>query len=122
MDGGAGIDTLTYATSGAGVIVTLNLAAFGAAATGADALGDTNKNFENLIGSSDIDALTGNSLKNVIEGGFGADKMDGGAHATGGDTLSYVSRDGVTVTLNLATFVGTPAETRRATKTRTSRT
>jgi Ca2+-binding RTX toxin-like protein len=102
MDGGAGIDTLTYATSGAGVTVTLNLTAFGPAATGGDAAGDTNKNFENIIGTADVDKLIGNSLNNVIEGGDAGDTLDGG---TGIDTVDYsTSDDAIKVYLDGANF------------------
>ncbi len=90
LDGGAhsvgGGDTLSYSSDTAGVQVTLALAAFGAASTGGHALGDTNKNFENLRGGSGNDTLIGNSGNNVIEGGAGADIMHGG---DGVDTLSY---------------------------------
>jgi Ca2+-binding RTX toxin-like protein len=73
---------VSYASSAAGVTVTLN----GATATigsGGDAQGDSIKNFENIIGSGFNDTLTGNGAANVIDGGAGADTMAGGA---GNDT------------------------------------
>ncbi len=103
LDGGAGLDTLSYASSGAGVTVTLNGATEVTQVSAGDAAGDKTKNFENIIGSAGIDILTGDTLANVIEGGAGADILDGKA---GLDTLTYASSGaGVTVTLNGATEV-----------------
>lgn len=89
LDGGAGIDTVSYASATAGVHVSL-------ADTGAqDTLGsghDTLGNFENLTGSAFDDLLTGASGDNVISGG------------AGNDTVSYsAATAGVTVNLGLTT-------------------
>ena len=55
------------------------------------------KNIENLIGSPDIDDLTGDAGDNIIEGGPGGDMLTGGG---GNDTVSYRSSPGkVEVTL-----------------------
>ncbi len=96
LDGGAGIDTLSYADSPqrggdraangyiSGVTVTLNTSAAG---EGTYAQGDTfanGGNFEDLIGSSRDDNLTGDGMANVIDGGGGNDTIMGGG---GADTL-----------------------------------
>ena len=86
MDGGnngAGGDTLSYETSSAGVVVTLNAGA--ATVSGGDAAGDSAINFENLTGSSSVDTLTGNSGANTINGLDGNDIISGGG---GDDRLS----------------------------------
>ena len=89
----------TYAHSAKGV--TVNLATN--VNTGGDALGDKLYSIENLIGSALADRLTGDTGDNVIEGGGGADKIDGGK---GNNTASYAhSAQGVTV--NLTTNVNT---------------
>ncbi len=88
IDGGEGNDTLSYArledTPGP---ITLSGGISG---------------IENIIGSQDDDTITGDTGKNVIEGGEGGDTMiSGGITAEHGkDTLSYASSDaGVRVTL-----------------------
>jgi Ca2+-binding RTX toxin-like protein len=97
--GGAGFDVITYATSGAGVNVSLATGA----ASGGDASGDTFSQIEALKGSTKADVLEGNGLGinslsggkgndtlrgnggfDLLEGGDGNDKIDGG---TGGDSL-----------------------------------
>jgi Ca2+-binding RTX toxin-like protein len=80
LDGGAGTDTLSYASATAGVTVSLALAA--AQITGGAGT-DTVLNFENLTGSNFNDTLTGNSANNLLNGGAGADTLAGG---TGNDT------------------------------------
>ena len=56
------------------------------------------KNFENIIGSPDIDDITGDAGDNIIEGGQGGDRLNGGSD--GMDTVSYRDSDGkVEVTL-----------------------
>ncbi len=104
LDGGAGTDTASYATSGAGVTVNLatNLN------SGGDAQGDILTNIENVTGSAYADVLTGNAGANTLTGGAGddllaglggADTLDGGS---GSDTASYAA-SGAAVTVNLAT-------------------
>ena len=103
LDGGDGIDTLSYEGSGGPVDVALEDNA-PATVSGGDAAGDRATNFENIIGSGQGDNLQGNSDDNriegrdgtdrivggagddVIEGGEGADSIDGGE---GKDTVSY---------------------------------
>lgn len=82
MHGGLGRDTLSYASSNAGVIVNLATGA----ASGGHAQGDTFTMIENLIGSAYVDNLTGDAGDNVIAPGAGIDRSDGGA---GIDTLDY---------------------------------
>src|SRR5262249_17411669 len=86
LDGGGGTDTATYATSSAGVNVSL-MTGLG---IGGDAEGDSLSNFENLTGSGFSDTLEGNSGANVLNGG------------TGIDTVSYEHAIAA-VTVNLAT-------------------
>lgn len=95
LEGGAGNDTLnggnhgaygdtvSYATAGGAVTVSLALTTpqvTGGAGT------DTVSNFENIQGSAGNDTLTGNSFDNVLIGGAGADNLIGGG---GSDTASY---------------------------------
>jgi serralysin len=74
LDGGDGIDTVCYGASGAAV--TINLAS--GVASGGDAAGDTFVSFENILGSSFNDTLTGNAGHNRLDGGAGTDTMVGG--------------------------------------------
>jgi len=98
VDGGAGIDTVSYEAATAGVTVNLSLT------TAQNTVGagtDTLTNFENLTGSAYADTLTGNSAANVLNGGLGNDTLSGGLGAdtlTGGSgTDSFV---GTAATLN----------------------
>jgi Ca2+-binding RTX toxin-like protein len=80
LNGGAGIDTLSYVGSTAAVVIDLG----SNTATGGDATGDMISNFENIMGSSASDILTGNAGDNTIWGGAGNDRITG---AAGFDTL-----------------------------------
>ena len=81
LNGGGGSgDTLSYAGSLAGV--TINIGAN--TAFGGDAAGDTIFSFENILGSSRGDTLTGNTIANILDGSGGDDTLSGGA---GADTL-----------------------------------
>ena len=83
LDGAAGIDTLSYAGDNVGVTVTLNGANPATlSGAGSHAEGDTAKNFENLLGGSGDDELTGDATANVIEGGVGNDTLSGGAQSS----------------------------------------
>ncbi|MFW9621290.1 MAG: M10 family metallopeptidase C-terminal domain-containing protein [Macromonas sp.] len=84
IEGGAGIDTVSYANATAAVTVTL--ASNTAQNTGGAGI-DTLLNIENLTGSKYNDKLTGNAAANVLNGGAGADTMTGG---NGNDTY-YVN-------------------------------
>ena len=81
LNGGLGIDTVSYAAASAGV--TLNLALSTAQNTSAAGT-DTLMSIENLIGSAFDDALSGSNVANLILGGSGNDNLNGGA---GNDTL-----------------------------------
>src|SRR6185369_16387800 len=103
LDGGAGIDTASYADAASGV--TVSLAEHDAQDTGG-AGSDTLINIENLTGSAFDDTLTGDANANTLsglegddtlQGGAGNDTLDGG---TGNDTASYQdAAAGVTVSL-----------------------
>ncbi|MGF9762426.1 calcium-binding protein [Microvirga sp. 0TCS3.31] len=80
MDGGDGIDTVSYQLSGAGVSVSLSAGGGGVN----DSQSDTWVNFENVIGSNFNDSLTGDKGANSITGGHGKDLLIGG---DGNDTL-----------------------------------
>lgn len=91
LEGGSGIDTLSFESSGFGV--TVNLAT--GTGTGGHAQGDLISGFENLRGSALVDRLTGDSGANHLQGfagndfltgGGGGDRLDGGA---GADTFIF---------------------------------
>ena len=73
LDGGAGDDTLSYDGESAGVAVDLDGSQtaknYVSGAEGGKR--DTISNFENVIGSSGADKLTGNDDPNKLEGGGG---------------------------------------------------
>jgi Ca2+-binding RTX toxin-like protein len=95
LNGGLGIDNVSYAGSSAGV--TVNLGSTSAQNTVGAGI-DTVLGFENLIGSRFNDTLTGSSGNNTLNGGLGNDRLNGGA---GIDTASYAgSASRVTVNLN----------------------
>ncbi len=97
LDGGAGIDRLSYASAASGVTVSLAIST--AQVTGG-AGSDTLGNFEQLQGSAFNDSLTGSAADDTLEGGAGNDALDGG---DGVDRVSYASAvSGVTVSLALA--------------------
>jgi len=81
LNGGAGVDTLSYAHAAAGVSVSL---AVGTAQNTGGAGTDTVSLFENLTGSAFADTLTGSSSVNVLTGGTGDDSLVGGS---GSDTM-----------------------------------
>jgi Ca2+-binding RTX toxin-like protein len=89
INGGAGQDLVSYAGSGGAVVVDLAHKT----ASGGDAAGDVLRQIEDLIGSRFNDALTGNGLANVLDGGIGNDLLDGKAGVdlmaggAGADTL-----------------------------------
>lgn len=73
LDGGAQVDTASYFTADASVVVSLN----SGSGTAGDALGDTLRSIENLEGSRFSDTLTGNTSANRIDGGGGSDFIAG---------------------------------------------
>ncbi|MBL0402782.1 calcium-binding protein [Microvirga aerilata] len=80
MDGGDGIDTVSYELSTQGVSVSLGAGGGGVN----DSQSDTWKNFENVRGSNYNDSLSGDANANHISGGLGADSIYAG---DGNDTL-----------------------------------
>ncbi|WP_165379673.1 calcium-binding protein [Rickettsiales endosymbiont of Peranema trichophorum] len=89
LDGGDGNDTVTYRYSTAGVTVSL---VRGVMCTGGDARGDIILNFENIIGSSYNDVLTGDDRDNLIESGGGDDTLIGGE---GADVFKVTNANGI---------------------------
>ena len=82
FDGGAGIDTVSYATTGAGLLI--DLADGKARAIGPQAGVDTLTDVENAAGGNGDDAMYGSAAANRLEGGAGNDTLDGKG---GPDTL-----------------------------------
>jgi len=102
MDGGAGIDTLDYSDRTTSVVLTLAGSTFAGVTIGG-AAEDTIRNFENVIGGTAADTLTGDGLANYFFGGLGNDVLNGGA---GIDTADYSDKiTSVSVTLAGATPV-----------------
>lgn len=82
LNGGAGVDTVSYNYAASGV--TVSLADTGTQATGGSR-SDRLISIENLSGSKFGDKLTGNSGDNALSGGAGNDRIVGGA---GNDLLN----------------------------------
>lgn len=80
LEGRVGSDVVSYATSSAGVNVSLAAGT----ASGGDASGDVISGFEHVWGSNSADTLTGDGGANWIVGNDGNDALVGGA---GADTL-----------------------------------
>jgi len=91
-----GMDTLSYASSTGGVTIDLSrqyaaanatadqVRAHYATGSGGDATGDRFRGFENVTGGMGNDRLTGDGWNNVLIGGPGADRLDGGSPQTTG--------------------------------------
>ncbi|WP_430938495.1 hypothetical protein [Rhodovulum sp. YNF3179] len=79
LTGGAGTDTADFATSTGAVFVSLD--ENGDAVGVQDGLGGTDQlfGFENLVGGTGNDELTGNAQINRLYGAAGDDRLDGGA-------------------------------------------
>lgn len=100
LDGGTGIDTVSYEASDASVLVRLDNVRSGSGSfwqnlggviedyladgIGGFATGDRLLNFENVTGSAHGDTLFGNNIANVLNGGGGSDFLYGD---NGNDTL-----------------------------------
>ena len=138
LDGGAGgaggVNWLSYASSDAAVTVNLATASVsGGHAQGDEIVSDEMElggrevdvpRFHNIIGSAHNDRLTGDHRPNVLEGGAGADRLDGGEAsgentgdaptgntAMSADTASYAgSKSGVTVDLTTGRGLAGDAE------------
>ncbi|TMJ05908.1 MAG: hypothetical protein E6G97_01040 [Alphaproteobacteria bacterium] len=96
IDGGAGTDTVDYAS--ATHAITVDLSASVNQATGPDIGTDQLVNIENVIGGSGNDTLLGNSAANLLSGGAGADTLIG----HGGDDVYDVDNPGDVVIENAA--------------------
>ncbi len=106
-------DTVSFAklTGRNGITMTINQDGAGTAADGTTPVAANIKGIENVIGTSEVDSLTGDEGDNVIEGGDGGDTLVGGDNTPFGDTLSYEHSDGlVSVELEAA---GSPADVAR---------
>ena len=90
-----GSDTLSYASSTGGVTIDLSSQyvvtatadqkrAHYATGLGGHASGDKFRGFENVTGGMGNDRLTGDGWSNILIGGPGADRLDGGALQTTG--------------------------------------
>ena len=88
LDGGAGVDTVSYLNGAAtaGVTIDLNKQGAGQATGGSGA--DTLVNFENVTGSIYNDILIGTPGNNVLTGSTGLDKLTG---SLGADTFVYAA-------------------------------
>lgn len=82
LDGGAGIDT--YDASDIETDGTIAISATGSTQHVAGAENNTLANFENVIGGSGADTITGSTADNRLDGGSGNDIIDGD---DGNDTL-----------------------------------
>ncbi len=81
LNGGPGIDTLSYEHSRGAVTVDMSTltALGGITVSGGDAVGDqVANNFENAVGSAGADTITGNAGNNVLVGLAGDDTLLGG--------------------------------------------
>lgn len=87
MDGGDGVDFLTYYSSTSDVIVNLTTGV----GTGGTAQGDVFSNFEGIHGSDFADTLTGDAGDNFFTGFQGIDTLSGGA---GDDTFFAFQTNG----------------------------
>ena len=97
LSGDSGYDIADYRASAAGVSVSL---ASGNGWSG-DATGDVLATIESLIGSPQADFLAGNDDHNIIEGGAGADVVQGQG---GNDWISFENAAGA-IAVNLASLV-----------------
>jgi len=87
VNGGGGLDTVSYLSLGAVTVDLLTGEQTGAAAD------DTLVSIENLTGSYGDDTLRGNNAANVLDGGVGADTLVG----RGGNDIYLVDDSGDTV-------------------------
>ncbi len=77
--GGLGVDTYDLSRTGAGATVNLALGTASSAQTGSDLL----DGFENVIGTTNADRMTGNSAVNILKGGAGNDTFLAAAPVAG---------------------------------------
>lgn len=98
MDGGAGVDTVSYLESDKGVVVNLM--------AGSDDLGSTLVNIENVTGSVWNDRLVGSSGANWLDGKAGNDMIVGGG---GNDVYLFGRGYGVDTVQNGVAANGGPS-------------
>jgi len=94
LTGNDGTDTVSFAGTTTAVTLTLADTTGNGTATGGST--DIITGFENIIGGSAGDILTGNTSANVLTGGFGGDTMTGGA--TGADVFVIGNTDSSLIT------------------------
>ena len=119
----ANADTLSYASSAGAVTIDLSHQYAAANATsgqrdahyatglGGDAAGDKFRGFENVIGGMGNDRLTGDGWNNILRGGPGADRLDGGnaVTAAGADGRFGTDDDVMTSGVDTASYAGSTA-------------
>ena len=87
LDGGAGIDTLSYAWANTSIFINLGQTTAQTPYSPSSiyaGMTNTISGFENLVGGSDTDVVTGDGNANIISGGAGDDRLSG---AGGNDTI-----------------------------------
>ena len=110
LNGGGGLDTVSYAGARAGV--TVSLALQGTAQNTVGAGTDTLSNFRNLTGSGLDDTLRGDANNNILDGGGGANiavfqgsadqyTVSTGANGVRTVTDSVAGRDGTDTLINI---------------------
>lgn len=111
IDGGDGVDMLSYVNIGTSVNVNI------ATGTTTGALTQTFSNIENITGGTNNDILTGDENANVINGSDGDDVINGNGGAdtidggNGNDTVTYASfAEAITVNAGAASLAITDAE------------
>ncbi|WP_245283764.1 calcium-binding protein [Bradyrhizobium sp. URHD0069] len=97
VDGGEGVDTISYSITGSPVTIDL-----GAGTVVRGNVTDIVSNFENATGSQGNDTLIGSSAVNVLQGDAGNDRIIAGA----GDTVAGGTGDDV---IEIAIATGAPA-------------
>jgi CSLREA domain-containing protein len=103
LDGNGGSDTAAY--SGIATAVTADLGAGTSTGQGTDALAE----IENLLGSTQLDTLTGDAFANVLEGNNGNDNLNGSG---GLDTAAYTtSTAAITASIAAQTATGQGTDT-----------
>ena len=119
----ANADTLSYASSTGAVTIDLShqYAAANASSgqrdahyatgSGGDATGDRFRGFENVTGGMGNDRLTGDGWNNILIGGPGADRLDGGnaVTAAGADGRFGTDDDVMTSGVDTASYAGSTA-------------
>lgn len=108
LDGGIGSNTASYASSTAGVTVSLA----SGTGTGGHAEGDVLVGIQHLTGTSMADWLIGDASANLLSGGSGNDTLSGGAGAdtlNGGGGIDTATYDGSSQAVSINLFTGATA-------------